>query len=59
MITEIELNEALVTIPQINAKIELLFRNAQLTQEEKDKVVILSLKLQEMSNKIASWAAGI
>jgi len=56
MVTEIEVSEALVKIPQITTKLEELFRNAQPSKEDRDKILIFSLELQRLTHVVATWA---
>lgn len=56
MVTEIELNDALVRIPQVNVKIEELLRNAQPSKEDRNKILHLSMEAQRLHHTIATWA---
>lgn len=59
MITAIEVSESLVKIPILNTQIGILFMNAQPTNEDRGKILILSLELQKHANILSTWALGL
>ena len=58
MVSQIEVTESLVKIPNLNTALGELFMKAQPTKEERDKILILALELQKHANVLATWAAG-
>lgn len=58
MVSEIEVNEALVKLPRLQARMNVLFHKAQPTKEERDEIVIIAVDMQKHTTTIAKWALG-